>query len=150
MKTEYRNMRLRQLSSSLAPFELARSQTRPSRGWLQAIREALGLTLDHVGKAAKVTRQRIQRYEIAEAEDRITLATLRRVAVAIDCELVYAIVPKSGSLIELAEKRARDQATRRVLAAEHTMALENQAAGNIEQAINDETQRILMQSKSGR
>jgi predicted DNA-binding mobile mystery protein A len=143
-------MRLRQLSSSLTPFELARSQTRPARGWLRAVREALGITLDHVGKSAEVTRQRIQKYENAEAEDRITLATLRRVAKAMDCELVYAIVPKSGSLIELAEKQARDQATKRVLAVEHTMALEDQAAGNIEQAINDETQRILKWSRPGR
>ena len=150
MRSEYRDMRLRQLSSSLSPFESVRNLNRPPRGWLRAIREALGLTLDEVGRKAGVTRQRVQKYENTEASDRITLGTLRRVASAMGCELVYAIVPKSGTLAELAEKRARDVATRNVLAAEHTMALEDQAAGNVEQAINEETRRILNRSRLGR
>lgn len=147
MRPEYRAMRLRQLSSSLAAFEEARKQTRPSRGWLRAVREALGMTLEHVGKMSKVTRQRIQKYENAEANDRITLATLHRVADAMGCELVYAIVPKSGTLMDLADKQARDLATKRVLAAEHTMALEDQAAGKIQEAIDDETRQILKRSR---
>jgi predicted DNA-binding mobile mystery protein A len=147
MKPEYRAIRLRQLTRTLEAFDSARTQPRPPRGWMRAIREALGLTLDQVGRWLKVSRQQIAKYETAEADDRITLATLRRVAEAMGCELVYAIVPKSGSFADLNEKQAREQATKRVLAAEHTMALENQAAGNVEQAIADETQRILKQRR---
>jgi predicted DNA-binding mobile mystery protein A len=143
MKPEYRRMRLRQLSSSLEAFEAAKAQPKPARGWLQAVREALGMTLDQVGKRLNTARQRVQEFEAAEASDRITLATLRRAAEAMDCKLVYAIVPKSGTLADVAEKHAREQATKRVLAAEHTMALENQAAGKLQEAINEETQRIL-------
>ena len=59
-----------------------------------------------------------------------------------DCELVYAIVPKSGSIVELAERRARAEAAKRVLSVEHTMALENQASGGVKELIDKETKRI--------
>jgi predicted DNA-binding mobile mystery protein A len=147
MRPEYREMRVRQLAESLAGFvSEAKDQPRPRRGWLHAIREALGLTLRQVGESMHTTRQQIQAFENAEAEDRITLASLRRVAEAMGCELVYRVVPKSGSMFELAEKRARQEATRRVLAVEHTMALEDQAAGGLDRAIDDETKRILERS----
>ena len=89
---------------------------------MRAIREALGLSLEEVGARLKKTRQRILEFEKAEAEDRITLQSLRRVAAALDCDLVYALVPKTGSILELAERRTRQDATRDVLDVEHTMA----------------------------
>lgn len=115
--------------------------SRPQRGWLRAIREGLGLTLETVGKKLGQSRRRIQEFEDAEAKDRITLHSLRRVAAAMDCELVYAIVPKTGTISDLAERRA--QAEEDVRDVEHSMALEKQATGNIEEAIEKETKRRL-------
>jgi len=115
--------------------------SRPQRGWLRAIREGLGLTLETVGKKLGQSRRRIQEFEDAEAKDRITLHSLRRVAAAMDCELVYAIVPKTGTISDLAERRA--QAEEDVRDVEHSMALEKQATGNIEDAIEKETKRRL-------
>lgn len=149
MRPEYREMRLRQLLASLAPYDHAKRGSRPARGWIRAIREALGITLDQVGKSLGTTRQRIKRFELAEARDQITLASLRRVAEAMGCEVVYAIVPKSGTIVDLAEERARGEATKRVLSVEHTMALEDQAAGNLKDTIAQETQRILKRPRSG-
>jgi len=143
MKPQYRDMRLAQLSTELAAFQSAKEVPRPVRGWLRAIREALGLSLEHVGRAAGASRQRIQRFEKAEAGDRITLRNLRRVAEAMDCVLVYAIVPKSSSLAKLAEQRARTEAAERVHSVEHTMALENQASGGLNELIEQETRRIF-------
>ena len=57
------------------------------------------------------------------------------------CELVYAIVPKSGSIEELAEQRARTEATKRVLSVERTMALEDQASGGVKELIDKEIKR---------
>lgn len=65
-----------------------------------------------------------------------------------ECELVYAIVPKSGTIADLAEKPAVEEATKRVLAVEHTMSLENQAAGNVDATIAEETKRILQRARS--
>ena len=143
MNRDFRELRLGQLTRALTPFDSAKQEPRPSRGWLRAIREALGLTLENVGSQMGQSRKRIQEFEEAEANDRITLQSLRRVAAAMDCELVYAIVPKSGTIAELAERRARAEATRDVLDVEHTMALENQASGNVDQLIDKETKRRL-------
>jgi predicted DNA-binding mobile mystery protein A len=143
MKRDFRDLRLRQLARALSTFDTAKQEPRPQRGWLRAIREGLGLTLETVGKQLGQSRRRIQEFEEAEATDRITLRSLRRVAAAMDCDLVYAIVPKSGTVTELAERRARAQATEDVRDVEHTMALENQAPGNVEELIEEETKRRL-------
>ena len=143
MRDDFRDLRLSQLVRTLTTFEAAKQEARPQRGWLRAIREGLGLTLENVGKNLGQSRRRIQEFEEAEARDRITLHSLRRVADAMDCQLVYAIVPKSGTITELAERRARAEATEDVLDVEHTMALENQATGNVEELIEEETKRRL-------
>lgn len=154
MRDQFRDLRLNQLNRSLSAFEPARLQARPQRGWLRAIREGLNMSLEEVGRAFGQSKKRILDFEHAEAEDRITLKSLRRVANAMDCELVYAIVPKSGSIIELAEQhrqrretslaqKTRDRARQDVLGVEHTMALENQAPGDVERLIEEETKRRL-------
>lgn len=146
MKPEYRNLRLKQLAATLDKFTDAKQTARPVRGWLRAVREALGVSQQEVAIASKVKRQSIIGFEKAEASDRITLRNLRRVADAMGCELVYAIVPKAGSIEELAEQRMRSEATRRVLSVEQTMALEDQASGGVKELIDKETQRMNKRS----
>jgi len=142
MKAKYRQMRVKQLSQSLAPFEQAKAVTRPTRGWLKAIREALGIPLEQIGRQLRTTKQGIKWFEIGEASDRITLRNLRRVADAMECELVYAIVPNSGSIEDLAERRARSEATKRVHSVHRSMALEDQSSSSEEELIDKETKRI--------
>jgi predicted DNA-binding mobile mystery protein A len=141
MRQAFKNLRLEQLDRTLLAFKDARNEARPQKGWLRAIREALGLSLEEVGARVKKPRQRILEFERAEAQDRITLKSLRRVAAALDCNLVYALVPRTDSILELAQQRVRQDATRDVLDVEHTMALEDQAPGNVSQLIDEETHR---------
>jgi predicted DNA-binding mobile mystery protein A len=143
MSPQFRKLRLQQLARSLGAFQSAKAELRPQHGWLRAIREALGMSAQLVAQSLRVTRPRVFEFEKAEAEDRITLRSLKRVAEAMNCELVYAILPKSGTIVELAEQRARDEASKRVLAVEHSMALEDQAAGNVNDLIEEETKRSL-------
>jgi predicted DNA-binding mobile mystery protein A len=99
---------------------------RPVDGWIASVRQALGLTLEDIGKRLRASRQAVQQLEKAEAQDRITLGALRRAAEAMGCELVYALIPKDGSFSELAEQPTRDRASRDVKSVMHTMMLENQ------------------------
>jgi transcriptional regulator with XRE-family HTH domain len=69
---------------------------RPDAGWLRAIREDLGITLAELAGRLKVTPPAVRSFEQAEAEDRITLASLRRTAAAMDCDLIYALVPRGA------------------------------------------------------
>src|SRR5579862_5107004 len=112
MNRQFRQLRISQLDRTLSA---ARNlPPRPKGGWIASLREALGLSLAEVGRQVRVPRQNVQQYQRAEATDRITLGTLRRVADALGCELVYVLVPKSGSFAELAERPAREGAARDV------------------------------------
>ncbi len=143
MKPEYRQLRLKQLDRALRAFKEARKVVRPKRGWLRAVRKASGMSMGQVGRTLGVTRQHLAFLEKSEAEERITLKSLKRAAEALGCELIYAIMPKSGSVSDLVINRARKLATEKVLGCEHRMALENQAAGCVKKKIAEETRRIL-------
>jgi len=143
MKSQFKGLRLRQLERSLQPFLLAREVSRPQRGWIRAIREASGMTLLELATGMKRSLSLAAQFEKSEASYRITLNSLRQVADAMGCDLVYALVPRQGTLHDLAERRATEQASADVLAVEHTMALENQAVGGVKEKIQEEASRIL-------
>jgi predicted DNA-binding mobile mystery protein A len=145
MNREFRQLRLSQLDRNLSITR--RMPPRPADGWIASVRQALGLTLEDVGKRLHASRQSVQQLEKAEAKDRITLEALRRTAEAMGCELVYALVPKNGSFTELAEQPTRDRATRDVKSVMHTMMLEDQKPENANQLIEDEAQRRLNRGK---
>jgi len=146
MRNDFRQLRSKQLDRALAPLRSA-EVPRPPKGWIRAIREALGLSSAEFAKRMKANRSLIVQQEKAEADDRITLKSLRAFANALDCDLVYAFVPRAGSLQGLVNARARATAKTNVLGVEHTMALENQASGNLEQAIDAEAERLTRKRK---
>jgi predicted DNA-binding mobile mystery protein A len=143
MKPKFRELRLKQLAESLTSFESARAVVRPRRGWLRAIREATGMSLRQLGRAMKATPQSVASLEKSEERSRITLQSLETAAEAMGCQLVYAIIPKSGTILDLADGRTRHVAEQHVRAVEHTMLLENQAVGRVEEKISQETRRLL-------
>jgi len=68
----------------------------------------------------------------------IQLATLRRAAEALDCTLVYVLIPNKP-LRTMVRDRARKLARRRLEAVDHTMLLEDQkVSGNDVEARVDE------------
>jgi len=107
------------------------------------VRQALGVSSGELARRMGTSRQLPLQLEKGEAEDRITLRSLRAMAGALDCDLVYALVPRAGSFAESIEDRARGEAAKRVLEVEHSMALEDQAAGGIDEAVEMETDRIV-------
>jgi predicted DNA-binding mobile mystery protein A len=142
MRSEFRGLRLKQLDRSLEAFRAAQSLPRPQKGWIRTIREAMGVSAAELGRILGSSRQLPLQLEKAEAEDRITLKSLRNVANALDCDLVYALVPRAGTMRELIENRARRQARKHVLEVEHSMALEDQAVGRIDEAVEAEARRL--------
>lgn len=105
---------------------------RPSHGWLKAVREATGCTQQAVAKRLGVTRQAYAALETGEKNRAISLGSLERAAEAMNCELVYFVVPRptvARSYRELARLNDPDYASLR--ASEHSMALEDQAVGDL-------------------
>ena len=143
MRQEFQTLRIKQLEKTVELFTAARRSHRPQKGWLRAIREVTGVTVRQLASRLGRAPALVIQLEKSEAEYRITLASLRSAADALGCQLVYALVPKSGSIQDLAEERARTKASENVRAVEHSMALEDQAVGGVEEKIEEETKRIL-------
>jgi predicted DNA-binding mobile mystery protein A len=76
-----------------------------------------------------VRPQTIESIEKSEAAGTIQLNTLRRAAEALDCTLVYALVP-NNSLEAVVDARARRIAIRELQRVAHTMRLEAQGTDN--------------------
>jgi predicted DNA-binding mobile mystery protein A len=66
----------------------------PVRGWVRAVREALGMSEFELGARMGVTQQRVNQIQRAEVARSAQLATLGRAAEALNCELVYYLAPK--------------------------------------------------------
>jgi predicted DNA-binding mobile mystery protein A len=97
----------------------------PVRGWIKAIREALGMSTAQLAKRLRVKQPSVVALEQSEAKGAIELPTLRRVAAALDCTLVYALVPNKP-LETMVRDRARMFVRRRLEPVAHSMLLENQ------------------------
>jgi predicted DNA-binding mobile mystery protein A len=114
------------LDKRLKPFSGVRRFATPVRGWTKAVREALGMTTAQLAKRLGVKQPTVVALEQSEAKGTIELATLRRVAAALDCTLVYALVPNQP-LEKMVRDRARLFARRRREPVEHSMRLEDQS-----------------------
>lgn len=115
----------------------------PPRGWVRAIREALGMPRVELARRLAVTDQAVSKLERSEVNDSISLGTLRRAAEALECTLVYALVPNS-SLEEIVDRRATEVARRNVERVSHTMLLEDQRGdkGDEERLLRDLAEQV--------
>jgi predicted DNA-binding mobile mystery protein A len=130
MRTNKRNVisQRKLLERKVRPWLPLRSDLIPPSGWIKAIRGALGINSRQLALRLGVEHTAILQYEKSEAAGKISLQTLQKVARAMDCRLIYAIVPEepSASLESIldchAEQAARDVVSR----VDHTMRLEQQ------------------------
>lgn len=136
----------RQLDRRLMPLRDALDLTRPRAGWVRAIRDALGMTAAQLGKRVGVSQSRIARIERDEAQNAVTLATLRRVAEGLNCTLVYALVP-NAPLDEMARTRAQSLADAQNARTHHHMVLERQGLSKAE--LEDARERLAADILSG-
>ena len=126
MVKKYQKTALEQLDASLSQFAPLRNLQPPKKGWMRAIRDALGMSGRQLGERMEVSKMWVGDMERLEASGATSLKTLRRAAEAMDCVLVYALVPKTSlkeSLLKQARRKVRQDMTR----ASHTMVLEDQA-----------------------
>lgn len=98
---------------------------RPARGWVAAIRSALGMTTRQLAGRMGIRQPSIIALEKAEVAGTVSLNTLRRAAEALDCDLAYVLIPRKP-LDETVRCRARGIAEAHVAATSHTMQLEGQ------------------------
>ncbi|MEN9635256.1 MAG: hypothetical protein RL077_3660 [Verrucomicrobiota bacterium] len=133
MKAEVRGLIRKGLDQRVSALKsTAAHAQRPARGWLRAVREAIGLKQETVAKKIGVTRPSYAELESSEARGSISLSSLARAADAMDCELVYFLVPRDAIAKTFGELAIRhDPAIKQLHASEHSMALEGQAVGDL-------------------
>lgn len=136
-----RDLIIKQLDHELEGLRLMKV-AKPKQGWIRTIRKALGMTGAQLAKKLGVNRSRVNRIEIDEQRGAITLRTLEETAAALNCNLVYVLMPRDSLrtiVFKQAEKKANDS-LRRI---SHTMELEGQG---VNEKAREELKKELLKS----
>jgi predicted DNA-binding mobile mystery protein A len=115
----------RSLDQRLSPLRQGADLRPPPKGWLRAIRQSLGMTTAQLAHRIGISQPSAVELEQSEARRTITLKTLERAAEALNCTLVYALVPREPLDGQMTEQ-ARRVAARHLASAAHSMRLEDQ------------------------
>lgn len=85
----------------------------PPHGWLRAIRDALGMSVDQLATRVGMTAADLADLEEAEVAGHAPVGELARVAGALGCKFVYGLVPQQ-TLKQMVEEQVRMIAEKRV------------------------------------
>ena len=72
MKSNFSELKRRQLDVALNRWSTVDLPPRPPSGWVKAIRESLGMTATHIAERLGVTTSTVTRLESSEADDTIS------------------------------------------------------------------------------
>ena len=129
MFNRQRTLARRRLDRRFASFSVLEANITPRRAWIRAIRDALGMTGSQLASRMGITPQSVSEMEHSETQGTIRMSTLRRAAEALDCDLVYEIIPRRP-LDETVNDRARALALRQLDDVARTMELEDQGVAD--------------------
>ena len=141
MRAQNRRTARRQLDKRLIKIKkLSEIFTPPPRGWIKAIREALGMTTAQLGRRLGVSQPRVVKIEKSEKDGSITLETLMRIADALECQVIYTLVPKEP-LEKLVYRQAKMLAMQYLKPTSHSMGLEAQSINKADE--QEQLQEII-------
>jgi predicted DNA-binding mobile mystery protein A len=79
----------------------------PRLGWIRTIREGLEMNAGELALRMNISQNAVSALEKSEAKKTVQLKTLQRAAKALDCQLVYALVPRRTLEKTIEKRRAR-------------------------------------------
>ena len=134
-----KSLLIQQLNKKMMAYTSLKQVAIPPTGWVKAIRTALGMSMQQLGKKLSITKQGIQDIEKREKDGSITIKSLKELGRALDMQLVYGFVPNDGSLDALIERKATELAVKIVHRTSNTMKLEDQenSKDRIEKAVQE-------------
>jgi len=149
MKAQERVLARKNLDKRLNTLRNSDTFNRPPRGWIKAIREALGMTTAQLGQRIGVSQPRALQIERAEVRGTLSIDSLERAAQALNCRLVYALVPMEP-LKTMVEKKADALAAKRLAHTNHTMSLEDQSlqSEDADEQLHDLAKKLAEKSGS--
>lgn len=123
---DYRQLTLSQLDRTVEPLRPLAVFLQPRRSWIRTIRQALGMNAEQLARRIGVSEPAVLAAEKREAEGRITVNQLQRMADAMGCDVAYAFVPRKPLKV-MVEERVTHVAEAMANHVSHTMQLEAQA-----------------------
>jgi predicted DNA-binding mobile mystery protein A len=137
------------IEKKLRAWTALRTDNVPRSGWIKAVRGALGITTRQLADRVGVEQSNITRLEEREPSGKVTLERLAKTANAMNCRLIYAIVPNDqySDLEAIIDERARDLAQQLVRTTEHSMRLEKQGADDNDLAKEVDSLKDELKSK---
>lgn len=141
----YNKLQFQQLNEKILQLAGMQQVIIPPIGWIKAIRNSIGMSMEQLGKKLSITKQGVMDIEKREKEGAITIKSMQEVAKALDMQFVYGFVPNTGSLEQMIELRALEMATKIVERTSTSMKLEDQANSKerIEKAIKERAAEII-------
>ena len=139
------HLRLEQVDQALERFRALEAQP-PRRGWVRAIQGALGMSNRQLANRLHLKPQTIEDMQDGEASGTIKLQTLQKLAGAMDCHLVYAVVPNKP-LAQIRKDQALRVALPQLKRVAHSMNLEAQGISDAEQKL--ELDRLVQKLLTG-
>jgi predicted DNA-binding mobile mystery protein A len=138
-------LQFQQLNEKMGQLTVLQHVIVPPIGWIKAIRNGIGMSMEQLGKKLSITKQGVMDIEKRENEGAITIKSMKEIAMAMDMQFVYGFVPKAGSLEQMIETRALEIASKIVERTSTTMKLEDQANSKerVEKAIKERASEII-------
>lgn len=131
---------LTQIERRLRKLRIAFSDSKVRPGWIRHMRHALGITLQKLAERTQVSKASIAQAERNESKGKITVETLKKIAAAMECEFVYAFVPKEN-IKSILKKKALAKSRQIIFEADTHMTLEDQ---RVEQDINARIEQLAI------
>ncbi|MFM6938478.1 MAG: helix-turn-helix domain-containing protein [Aquirufa sp.] len=125
-----KNLSYHQLDDQIHAFDNGQRQDRIPGGWIHATRTSIGMTLQQLASRLGLSVPAIKKFEQREQAESISLASLHKVARAMDMELVYYFRPKDTSLEAMMDARIERKAKELMRISDQAMLLENQIIDN--------------------
>lgn len=128
-----RVLQIRALDKKTSDLKSVNNIVPRGSGWINTVREAIGMTASQLAVRLGVTQPRITKME--SNEDNLKLSTMKKAAEAMNCEFVYYFKPKT-TFQNLVEEQAQKKAAEILKTVNVNMALEDQEIST-DEAVKD-------------
>jgi predicted DNA-binding mobile mystery protein A len=143
MKSDLSDLAMAQIERRLTSIREVKAKTIVPNGWIKFIRKAMGLSSTDLAKLSNLSPRTVTQAERREVDGKVTLSTLKKMAEAMECDLVYSLVPKK-SVKDTIKNKAREKAIKRLEEAGLHMKIEGQEAeNNIQDQIEALAQKFI-------
>jgi len=144
MSDGFKKLMLEQVQEALNGFMDLAKKPVPKKGWIRTMREALGMSSYVLANRMGCNRSNITTIEQRERKGNINLETLEQVAKAMNCKLVYCLIPLEP-LDKILEEQAKKVAKKQIRSVNHSMKLEQQGLTpkQLQQQEDDLVQELL-------